>query len=152
MDSQLLIGKPDGSVVEFNVVVGFDKRLRWQDVIIVNEFNTSIQESENVLCTVVPADVEITGVPSTNDNLLDVCVNRQQGEIVRINGSICPVRNATCIECLRIKEISNKDHNFAQTFVDRVCNGDVEHKDRNFVEVWVCPFRCRTIDQCKLSK
>lgn len=134
---QLLIGKKPGTPVEFKVILGFSNIIDekdYRDIMVVNEFNTSTQCSENIIVTAhhSPNKRKVKIIPSTNDNILDICVNRQDGEQVTISGTICPVKNTTCIECLRIKEFN--------------ANGN------DLEEVWVCPMGARNIHQCKLSK
>lgn len=131
----LLIGKEEGTPVEFKVILGFCNNISsGEDIMIVNEFNTAKEHSENIIVTANHSGEKrnITQVKSTNNNILDVCVNRNDGEVVTISGTVCPVRNASCIECLRIKEFNSEKN--------------------DFVEVWVCPLSSRNIDQCKHSK
>lgn len=126
----VLVGKQLGDKVDFRLFIGM-KEDHTEDVVVVNEFNTATSCSEKVLCTIVRNPDEV-GIPNNNVNILDVCVNKDEGVIVRITGTVCPVNNTSCVNSLKIHELKSD-------------GTDME-------EVWVCPCGAQTLEQCPLSK
>jgi len=54
------------------------------------------------------------------------------------NSSICPVRNATCTSFIEL-------HIYGLNLNEKAKCGEIK-------EIWICPYGCKDIEGCKLSK
>jgi hypothetical protein len=66
-------------------------------------------------------------------------INAKDGDKITIEGTVCPVHNATCVWCLYV--------NVTAYYMDNCKENDKRIKK----EVWICPWGC-DIENCKLNK